>query len=224
LQWAIFPFLHPTVLRTESIWQTAHVMDQQDKVTKMARSTSSLRFDGGPSGSPIDELDERNSVHDRDEQLETYGKASSLKRPGEGTAVEELLRWLARSLALLALLSSFTLLCVSATPLLTSLPSHIGRAAFRGWALIKSLPLSALPLLLAGSSYIVLQAILRPPPLELIQRMMLGIAFLLWGVVELMPVSDLATALGNVVIVLYVVDLGLIIWTELQKNQPRFVR
>jgi hypothetical protein len=36
-----------------------------------------------------------------------------------------------------------------------------------------------------------------------------------------MPASDLATELGNVVIALYVVDLGLIIWTDLEKNQPR---
>ena len=53
---------------------------------------------------------------------------------------------------------------------------------------------------------------------------MLGTAFLLWGVVQLMPASDLAAELGNVVIALYVVDLGLIIWTDLQENQPRLVR
>jgi hypothetical protein len=199
-------------------------MDHDVRVTKMPRSTGSSQFDGEQSGSAVGDLDARNLVHDRDEQLEAPEKASSLKRRGEGSAAEEILRWLARSLALLALLSSFTLLCMSATLLLTSLPNHIGRAAFRGWVLVKSLPLSALPLLLAGSSYIVLQAILRPPPLALVQRMMLGVAFLLWGVVEVMPVSDLATALGNVVIVLYVVDLGLVIWTELQKNQPRLVR
>jgi hypothetical protein len=46
---------------------------------------------------------------------------------------------------------------------------------------------------------------------------MLGIAFLLWGVVQLMPVGDLAAELGNVVIALYVLDLGLIIWTDLEE-------
>jgi len=121
-------------------------------------------------------------------------------------------------------LSSFALLCVGATPLLTSMPAYLAKAAFRGWTVVKSLPLSALPLLLAGSSYVVLQAILRPRPLELLKRLMLGIAFLLWGVVQLMPASNLAAELGNVVIALYVLDLGLIIWTDLQKNQPRLVR
>jgi hypothetical protein len=78
--------------------------------------------------------------------------------------------------------------------------------------------------LLAGSSYVVLQAILRPRPLELLKRLMLGIAFLLWGVVQLMPVGDLAAELENVVITLYVVDLVLIIWTDLQRNEPRLDR
>jgi hypothetical protein len=134
------------------------------------------------------------------------------------------MRWIVRSLAVMAVLSSFALLCVGATPLLTSLPTYVAKEAFRGWALVKNLPLSAFPLLLAGSSYLVLQMILRPRPLELLKRLMLGIAFLLWGVVQLMSASGLATELGNVVITLYVADLGLIIWTDLHENQLRLVR
>jgi hypothetical protein len=57
-------------------------------------------------------------------------------------------------------------------------------------------PLSALPLLLAGSSYIVLQGILRPQLLELLKRLMMGMAFLLWGVVQLMQASRLTDELG----------------------------
>jgi len=150
--------------------------------------------------------------------------SSSMRRPGEGPPLQELLRWLARSLALLAVLSSFALLCVGATPLLSSVPAYIAKAAFRGWGLVKDVPISAPPLLLAGSSYLVLQAVLRPRPLELVKRLMLGMAFLLWGVVQLMPASYLATELGNLVIALYVFDLGLIVWTDLQKSQPRLVR
>jgi hypothetical protein len=96
-------------------------------------------------------------------------------------------------------------------------------AAVRGWRSVKELPISGLPLLLAGSSYLVLQAILRPRPLELVKRVMLGIAFLLWGIVQIMHASDLAIELGNLVIALYVVDLGLIVWTDLQKDRPRLV-
>ena len=190
----------------------------------MPRSTSSLRFDTEQPGPPGDNGDGRIPVQVKDIELEPHNsQVSSFKRPGEGSALEELLRWLARSLAVMALLSSFALLCVGATPMLSSLPTYVAKAGFRGWALVKNVPLSALPLLLVGSSYLVLQAILRPRPLELLKRLMLGTAFLLWGVVQLMPASDLAAELGNVVIALYVVDLGLIIWTDLEKSQPRLI-
>jgi hypothetical protein len=85
---------------------------------------------------------------------------------------------------------------------------------------MKIAPLSALPLLLAGASYVVLQTIIRPPPLELLKRLMLGTAFLLWGVTQLMPASALTTELGNVVIALYVIDLGMIIRTDLRSELP----
>lgn len=190
-------------------------------VTKMPRSTSSLRFDA-EGGAPLDDGGARKSVQETDLQFEPNdGHPNSIRRPGEGPALQEFLRWLVRSLAVLAVLTSVALLCVGATPLLTSLPTYLAKEASRGWALVKNLPLPALPLLLAGSSYVVLQAILQPQPLELLKRLMLGIAFLLWGVVQLMPASNLAAELGNVVIALYVFDLGLMIWTDLQKNQPR---
>lgn len=188
----------------------------------MSKSTSPLRFDTEQAGSTVDDHDERRPVLEEDIQFELNDDhQSSLRRPREGTAVEELLRRLARSLALLAVLSSFALLSVGATPLLSSLPAYIAKAAFRSLALVKDVPISAAPLLLAGSSYLVSQAILRPRALELVKRLMLGMAFLLWGVVQLMPASYLATEVGNLVIALYVVDLGLIIWTDLERNQPR---
>jgi hypothetical protein len=190
----------------------------------MSKSTSPLRFDTERDGFPVDG-GARTPVLKKEIQSEPDDDhPSSMRRPGEGPAIEELLRWLARTLAILALLSSFALLCVGATPWLTRLPEHIAKAATRAWALVKNVPLSALPLLFAGSSYIVLQAMLRPRPLELLKRLMLGTAFLLWGVVQLMPSGDLATELGNVVIALYVVDLGLIIWSDLERKQPGLVR
>jgi hypothetical protein len=140
----------------------------------------------------------------------------SLKRPGERSILVELGRWMTRSLAAMAVVSCIALIAVGATPLLTGLSVNLARWARYGWDLMKGAPLSALPLLLAGASYIVLQALLRPRPLELLKRMMLGSAFLLWGVTQLMPTSALTTELGNVVIALYVIDLGLIIRTDLR--------
>src|SRR5579859_7225656 len=139
----------------------------------MAKSTSPLRFDTEHAGPPVDDGTARRPVYQNDHQFEPIDDhPSSMKRAGEGPLLEELSRWLVRSLAVLAVVSSFALLCVGATPLLTSLPMYMAKAASRGWFLIKNLPLSAIPLLLAGSSYVALQAILRPRPLELIKRLM----------------------------------------------------
>jgi hypothetical protein len=190
----------------------------------MSRSTNPLRFET-ERGFPAEVSDGLAPVSEKALQFESDSNSqSSMKRPGERSAVQELLLWLTRSFAILAVVSSAALLCVGATPLLTSVPADIAKTMVHFWTAVKTLPLSALPLLLAGSSYIVLQAILRPRPLELLKRLMLGLAFLLWGVVQLMPMSDLATELGNVVIALYVVDLGLMIWTEIDKNQLGYVR
>jgi hypothetical protein len=191
----------------------------------MPTSTSSFELDKQQMQARIAQDVSRTIFDQTEGQPESStNHASSFKRPGEGPAAREFLRWLARSLAVMALLSSLALLCVGATPFLTALPAHFANSAWHDWAFVKNLPLSALPLLLAGSSYLVLQTILRPRPLELLKRVVLGAAFLLWGLVLLMPASDLAAELSNLVIALYVVDLGLIIWTELQKSALEPVR
>ncbi len=141
-------------------------------------------------------------------------------QPRERVPLDVPLRWLARSLAALAVLSSFALMYVGAAPLLGRWSAPAGGAAARGWTLLAARPLSALPLLVTGVAYIFMQAIVRPRALELVKRLMLAFAFLLWGVVQLMPAGDLATELGNVVIALYVIDLGLIVWTESQRRAP----
>jgi hypothetical protein len=120
-------------------------------------------------------------------------------------------------LILAAVLASAVMLLVDAAPRLEALFKLGIALAPRVWTLLDHSRLSALPLLLAGSSYIGLQALLRPTGIELLKRLMLGGAFLLWGIVQLMPPSPLATSLGDLVISMYVLDLGLIIQTELQR-------
>jgi hypothetical protein len=124
--------------------------------------------------------------------------------------------WVAGALTIAAILASAVLLLSDARPSLELLFRSIVLFAPKAWAWLGHAPLSALPLLLAGASYVVLQAVLRPPPMELIRRLMLGSAFLLWGIVQLMPAGTLATNLGDVVITLYVIDLGLMVQAELQ--------
>ena len=70
-------------------------------------------------------------------------------------------------------------------------------------------PVSALPLLLIGIAYLALQVILRPQLLELLKRVMLASAFILWGIDQLLPMGPVATTIGDIVIVLYIIDLAL---------------
>jgi hypothetical protein len=115
------------------------------------------------------------------------------------------------------LLGSAALLLNDAAPHLTALVKVLIAIAPRARELLGHAPLSAMPLLLAGGSYVALQGLLQPAPAELVKRLLLGAAFLLWGVVQLMPPSLIATDLGDLVIALYVFDLGLIIQGELRK-------
>ena len=69
-------------------------------------------------------------------------------------------------------------------------------------------PVSAAPLLLIGSTYLAFQALIRPNPLDLFKALIVSAAFLLWGIDQLLPTGLFATILGDVVIVLYVIDLG----------------
>jgi len=155
---------------------------------------------------------------EREEQpIATHEHLASLNRPGEGSALDELVSWLSRSFAILAVASSVALILVGLTPQLTKLVGEIAGAAPRAVSLVRSMPLSSVPLLTAGVAYILLQLVMRPGFLELVKRLMLGAAFLLWGIVQMLPVSGLSNELGNVVIALYVVDLALIIRTDLQR-------
>lgn len=133
------------------------------------------------------------------------------------TGLHLFLGWLTGSLMVAAIFGSGALLLSDAGPGLAILFHLLVVVAARVWAAIGHAPLSALPLLLAGASYTALQVVLRPAPMELLRRLMLGAAFLLWGMVQLMPAGVLATDLGDLVIALYVLDLGLMVQAELQR-------
>ncbi len=72
-------------------------------------------------------------------------------------------------------------------------------------------PASAAPLLIVGAAFMTMLPLTRPGPIEWIKRAMVGAAFLLWGVAQLMPPGVAATTLGDLVITLYVIDLALVI-------------
>ncbi len=110
--------------------------------------------------------------------------------------VNNFLRWVGCALAVIALIAGAVLL--------------MGDAKI--W-IVPGLPaaaISAAPLLLIGISFLIVQPIIRPRAAELLKNALLAGTFLLWGVIQLMPQNALALRLGNLVIVLYVVDLA---WT-----------
>jgi hypothetical protein len=135
----------------------------------------------------------------------------------ETNRIDRVVGRLAGLLTVAAVLGSAVLLLADAAPRLENIIRLLIVEVPRAWAWFGHAPLSAIPLLLAGASYIILQGLLRPAPMELLRRLMLGMAFLLWGIVQLMPPSALATDLGDLVIALYVFDLGLMVQAELHR-------
>jgi hypothetical protein len=80
--------------------------------------------------------------------------------------------------------------------------------------------LGALALILVGSSYMSLQVVSRRRPRDLAKGVILGIAFVLWGLEQLLPANRWTTAMDSAVILIFVVDLGLIILDGLERPPP----
>jgi hypothetical protein len=79
-------------------------------------------------------------------------------------------------------------------------------------------PISAAPLLLIGLAALGFQFVIRPKLLDLFKACLVSAAFLLWGIDQLLHQGWLAITLGDVVIVLYVIDLG---WMMLDGLKPQ---
>jgi hypothetical protein len=71
--------------------------------------------------------------------------------------------------------------------------------------------LGALALIMVGSSCVSLHVVSRRPRRDLAKGIILGAAFVLWGIEQLLPASRWTTAMDTAVIMIFVVDLGLII-------------
>lgn len=117
--------------------------------------------------------------------------------------LNNVLRWISYGLATLALLAGIALLIGDANP---GALSRFTAAA-----------ISAVPLLLVGASFLILQPILRPRLMELMKNVLLAATFLLWGIIQLLPRNATSMRLGDVVIGLYVLDLA---WVILSSKIP----
>lgn len=219
LQWQFSDFMRkkPRRARSQDVFRSANlrVVDEttnfglgERRRRKTARLVSEhAPFDmEAPAGSDDDDSAELSP------KLPATGNRRWL---AENSTIDRLSGRLTRILASAAVLGSAALLLFDAAPRLKTLFDLIVSLAPKVCALLSHGPLSALPLLLAGTSYIFLQALLRPAGIEMLKRLMLGMAFVLWGIDQLMPPSTLAIDLGDLVISLYVLDLGLMIEGEL---------
>jgi hypothetical protein len=111
--------------------------------------------------------------------------------------VNNSLRWVSYGLAILALAAGIVLL--------------LGDAKLGTFSGLPPAAISAAPLLLVGTAFLIVQPILRPRFMEMLKNVLLAATFLLWGAVQLMPQNAASIRLGNVVIVLYVLDLAWVI-------------
>lgn len=84
--------------------------------------------------------------------------------------------------------------------------------------LLAHAPLSALPLLFVGLASLCFQIVVRPKLLDLFRAFIVSSAFLLWGTYQLLSAGSAATTLGDVVIVLFVIDLGSMMAGRLKKQ------
>ncbi len=108
---------------------------------------------------------------------------------------------LALTLAVCALVSGTLLLLLD---IFSNFPAHRFHAAA-----------SAVPLILIGLSWLCLHPGIRVHPIQFLKRLIAAVAFVLWGVDQMLPPGWLASTVGDVVIALFVLDMALIVRGEL---------
>jgi hypothetical protein len=111
--------------------------------------------------------------------------------------MNNILRWISYGMAALALVAGIALLLRDAK---IWIPSDLSAAA-----------ISAAPLLLVGTAFLILQPAIRPCLIDLLKNALLAATFLLWGAIQFIPQNALSSRLSNLVIALYVVDLAWVI-------------
>lgn len=80
---------------------------------------------------------------------------------------------------------------------------------------------SALPLIAIALACLAFHATWTPEPLDLLKRVLLSAAFLLWAANQLFPTAGWAPVANDLAIALFVLDLALILWSDLR---GRFVK
>ena len=76
----------------------------------------------------------------------------------------------------------------------------------------------SLALMLVGASFICLQLTASAPWTEILKGTLLGLAFVLWGGEQFLPPGSGVTVVDSVVIMIFVADLGLVIFGRLRRQ------
>jgi hypothetical protein len=135
----------------------------------------------------------------RSDSVREAPSALSVTLQGPGARV---VRQLAIGCACASLLTGLLLLTQDVAPGLIAFVRH-------RW-------LAASALVLAGTACFGLVSSVRASTRDTIMRVSLGSAFILWGIQQLLPESGVSVLLGDIVIVLFVVDFSAFIDTTLQ--------
>ena len=77
---------------------------------------------------------------------------------------------------------------------------------------------SALPLIAIAFACLAFHATWTPEPLDLLKRVLLSAAFLFWAANQLYPTKGWAPVANDVAIGLFVLDLALILWSDLRER------
>jgi hypothetical protein len=77
---------------------------------------------------------------------------------------------------------------------------------------------SALPLIAIALACLAFHATWTPQPLDLLKRVLLSAAFLFWAANQLFPTTGWAPVANDVAIALFVLDLALILWSDLRPH------
>jgi hypothetical protein len=76
-------------------------------------------------------------------------------------------------------------------------------------------PVAALALIFAGLSFLCLQWGSDDRWKEKLKGILLGVAFVLWGGEQFLPAGSCVTAADSAVVIIFVADLGLVVWSRL---------
>jgi threonine/homoserine efflux transporter RhtA len=92
---------------------------------------------------------------------------------------------------------------------------HFCRPDFLPWSLK-----SAVPLILTGVAFAALQFTLQRSRKQILLGLMVALAFTLWGLEQFVSDPAVASFIDDIVVILFVVDLGLVIYGHLKPGAP----